>query len=245
MLVTAAGASVKGPHRKQNEDAWRIYHEQQMVVRAGRGFLFMVADGVGGTGAGRYASWHVVDALALFFNCPRDQFNPGRTLQAILNNCNERLNELAAEDKSYTMAATTLALLYVSPMTNKGYMVSIGDSGVFLNHAGQWHQLNKDHRNEAGKVTSHIGMGNKMQISFRPLRMEPGDVYLLCTDGVREEIDEPTLDRMIMQDKHPKTVVEEIVNQANENGGRDNSTAVIVRFGPCADLPSEDDEDDW
>lgn len=243
MKVTAAGGSRKGPQRKQNEDAWRIYQDQSMVHRAARGALFAVADGVGGTGAGRYASWHVVDGLSFFFNVPADRFDPGNTMKEIIVGCHNTLNRLAKEDKAYTMAATTLALLYVAPKRTKGYMLSIGDSGAFVLHRGNWLQLNQDHRDERGKVTSSIGMGRKLQISYRGLRFNDGDRFLLCSDGVREELPEPELAQRLAEDVHPQVIVDSMLAEAESLGGRDNMTAVVVVFGDCPDPPPDPDDD--
>ena len=246
MKITAGGATTKGPHRKQNEDAWRIYADQALVKRAGRGTIYSVADGVGGTGAGRYASWQTVDGLSFFFSAPDAKFDPGDTMKEIISRTHKNLIRLQETDTAYTKAQSTLSLIYVDPKGHKGYMLSIGDSGCFVVHKGKWVQLNQDHRDERGKVTSSLGGSQKMQISYRALRFSDGDVFLLCTDGVRDEVEEPVLQEMLMETKHPSVVAHDIAHLADANGGSDNSTAVVVRIGDCPDAPGDplDDEDD-
>ncbi|MFT5430761.1 MAG: serine/threonine protein phosphatase PrpC [Myxococcota bacterium] len=233
LKITAGGASVKGPHRKQNEDAFRIYQEQAMVRRAGRGAIFAVADGVGGTGTGRFASWHVVDSLALFFNLPDKRFAGGKTLKDILTHCNKTLIRMGEENHSYYQAGTTLALLYASPKPGRGFMIGIGDSGVFVLHKDQWMQLNEDHRNERGKVTSCVGIGEKMTVSSRTIRFFDGDVYLLCTDGVRDMLPDDTIRALVDRKAHPHDIATDLVNAAEEAGGKDNATAIVLRIGDC------------
>ena len=247
MKITAGGASTKGPHRKQNEDAWRIYADQALVKRAGRGTIYSVADGVGGTGAGRYASWQTVDGLSFFFSVPAGKFDAGNTMKEIISRTHQNLLRLQNTDTAYTKARSTLSLIYADDNGRKGYMLSIGDSGCFVVHKGTWVQLNQDHRDERGKVTSSLGGSQKLQISYRALRFSEGDVFLLCTDGVRDEIGEPVLREMLMEYKHPSVVAHEIAHLAEANGGSDNSTAVVVRIGDCPDPPDDplgDDDDD-
>ena len=217
-----------------------------MVRRAGRGFVYCVADGVGGTGAGRYASWQVVDSLAFFFNVPAARFDPGRTMQEIIRRAHVNLLKLAAEKREYTQAAATLAMIYVAPTLKRGYMLSLGDSGVYLLHQDRLHLLNEDHRDERGKVTSAIGLNRALQVSSRPLRFADGQVYLLCTDGVREELPDALLRRKLSDVAHPLVVARDIVLSAEQAGGRDNSTAVVVRFGACPELPARgEDDEEW
>lgn len=238
MQVTAGGTSKRGPHRKQNEDAWRIYQDQAMVKRSGRGFIYSVADGVGGTGAGRYASWHVVDGISFFYNVPADRFDPGNTMKEVILKAHTNLKRLREEDQSYNGAASTLAMLYVSPSgARKGYMLGIGDSGVFVSHDGGWAQLNTDHCDDRGKVISSIGGNKPLQLSFRRLRYHDGDRYLLCSDGVRNELTDEQLHRFLLMDEHPQEVSRLIVDASEAHGGHDNMTAVVVRFGDCPPLP--------
>ena len=132
MKFLAAGQSAKGELKKQNEDAWRIYQDQPMVKRAGRGLLYAVADGVGGTGAGRYASWLVVDTLAFYFSNPAERFDPADALKQIVTRCGDNLRRLAQTDAAYTMAGSTLAMIGILPDGKRAYTFSIGDSPIYV-----------------------------------------------------------------------------------------------------------------
>ena len=234
MDVTAAGASRKGAHRKQNEDAWRIYQDQALVQRAARGTLYAVADGVGGTGAGRYASWQVVDNLSFFFSAPvSGSFSPGDTLKLVLNRCNETLRRLAAEKREYTMAGSTVALLYATPDRSRGFVLGVGDSAVFLLRRGVLRQLNDDHRDERGKVTGFIGMQGRLPVSAAVVRLDEGDRFLLCTDGVREALRRQEIVHCLGSDRHPQAVVQDLLSRAEAADAQDNVTAVVVRVGAC------------
>lgn len=242
MRITAGGSSRKGGHRKQNEDAWRVYQDQAMVRRAGRGTIYAVADGVGGTGAGRYASWQVVDSLAFFFNAPASAtFDPGEMLRQVLVRCNDALRTLAAENREYTMAGSTLALLYAMPDLSKGFVFSIGDSGVFLLRRGALLQLNEDHRDERGKVTSFVGMPGRLTVSTRVIRLDDDDRILLCTDGVREMVDLQAIQDVLERDAHPDDVADTLTAMTEAAGGLDNATAVVVRVGDCPPSSMSDD----
>ncbi len=232
MSLVAAGASRKGEKRKQNEDAWRIYLDQPHVERAGRGSLFVVSDGVGGTGSGKAASWMVVDSLLFYFTAPADPFEPGPLLQQVLKRTTENLCQLAATDKAYTMAGATLALIGVLPGERRGYWLSIGDSPIYLERQGIFHRLNPDHRDARGKVTSYVGMPGHVQVATRPMRIDPGDRFLLCSDGVREMLPEATIRTVLCDGDDIQAIADTIVLLAESAGGDDNATAVVLHVTP-------------
>ena len=205
-----------------------------MVARAGRGLLFAVADGVGGTGAGRYAAWQVVDELAFFFTVPDGRFHPARTVGEVLTRTADRLQRMRAEQREYAHAGATLALLHVAPEGTRGYALGVGDSAVLLLRGGKLHALTEPHRDARGKVTSYVGRPGGMVFSHRAIDFREGDRLLLCTDGVGDMLSLSILAARMGAAVHPRSVVDGLVAEIEEaTEALDNATAVLVRFGHC------------
>jgi PPM family protein phosphatase len=247
MHIDCAGFTHVG-RRSQNEDAW--------VSRPDLG-LFVVADGMGGYEGGEVASHCVVDTFTGF--CERVARDPEATWPHLPSPGHSREEDLLAN--CAWLAQRAVLSRRVGPLREMGSTVvalvlgprgaavaHVGDSRLYRLRAGQLEQLTRDHSvleemREAGMeppprgqspyghfITRALGTG-RAEPSVQRLHVQPGDVYLLCSDGLYEPLgDEGLLARM--EALGAARATETLVEAAYTAGGRDNITAVLVRVLP-------------
>lgn len=233
--VRAAMATDVGRVRDHNEDA-------ALVTPS----VYVVADGMGGHAAGEVASALAVDTMRELAEhstiSPRDVV--GRVLDA-----NRAILQSAARNREQAGMATTLAGL--SRVTVDGSphwaVVNIGDSRVYRLVDGRLTQVSQDH-SEVGELVQ-MGLLNKQEALHHPARnivtrclgrdpLEPvdswvfppraGERFLLCTDGLTNEVDEDEIARLLVDGDDPQAIADALVVAALGAGGRDNVTVVVV-----------------
>jgi serine/threonine protein phosphatase PrpC len=227
LTLTAAARTHIGQVRKRNEDA----------VYAGR-VLFAVADGLGGHTAGDTASTAVINTLR-----PYDQPAPPDTLPAVLggaiHQANTVLRNLVAADPALRGMGTTLVALMWSE--DQAVLANIGDSRAYLLRDGTLRQITEDHTyahlladaadvptlpERISRYLDGLADGRSPDISYRDLR--PGDRLLLCSDGLSGVV--PTEDVLAtLSTVHDREdAADRLVALANELGGPDNITVIVV-----------------
>ncbi|MFH1530020.1 MAG: protein phosphatase 2C domain-containing protein [Pseudomonadota bacterium] len=229
--LVAAASSVVGLLRQRNEDAWRIYQEQEFVRGAGRGFLVAVADGMGGGRAGSEAAWMAVDQLAHFYYTPGNQFRGETTLQDLFFRSNDAVTRLRTTGNTHYGMGTTIVAALFDRSAGAVTVFNIGDSAAFLWRSGRHIRLTTPHVNEAGELTNHIGMGPGLEIERVRTRLAPGDRLLLTSDGVHSYVDEEVIGTLL-GGATPKDIATSITEAADGAGGKDNATALVAEVRP-------------
>jgi serine/threonine protein phosphatase PrpC len=244
MDIDCAGFTHVG-RRSHNEDAW--------VSRPDLG-LFVVADGMGGYEGGEVASHCVVDAFTGF--CERvardpeatwpHRPSPGRSREEdLLANCAWLAQRAVLTRRVGPLREMGSTVVALALGTHGAAVAHVGDSRLYRLRAGQLEQLTRDHSvleemREAGMeppprgqspyghfITRALGT-HRAEPSLHRLHVQPGDVYLLCSDGLYEPLgDEDLGSRMARMRTARET--ELLVEAAHAAGGRDNITAVMVR----------------
>lgn len=143
---------------------------------------------------------------------------------------------------------TTLTMAFSSG--NRLFVIHAGDSRCYLFRTGEIHRLTEDHtvvaemvgRGEISPeqarhhphrhvVTNVLGGGHAgVRIDVQRVSLEPGDVLLLCSDGLTDMLDDDSIAAVLAAEAEPEAVCQRLVAQANEAGGQDNITAVVARF---------------
>lgn len=206
------------------------------------GTTFAVADGMGGHVAGEVAAQ---EALSAF----RDSL--GAITEDGLRSAVSRANS-AVYDRSLAQAelrgmGTTLVALATSPHDQRGVLVNVGDSRAYRLRNSKFVRLSRDHTFvedlvEAGQLTAtearhhpqrHIvtralGIEPGVEIDTWLLELEPGDRYVLCSDGLVGEVPDDTIARMLDEVADPQQVADLLVGTANAMGGHDNITVVVI-----------------
>lgn len=232
---TCAARTDIGLVRSRNEDAYFA----QPLAQPGRG-LWAVADGMGGHAFGDLASGAVVDALA--------SLAPPATLADFIALARERLDRVndALRDEARArqvpvIGSTVVALLVVGL---DAACLWAGDSRIYLYRQGRLQQLTRDHSQfEALKergvdmalaaaspnmITRAVGAADTIAVDVLPLAARDGDIFLLCSDGLSNPVDEGAIAATLAPGDCAQAA-DELVALALANGGRDNITAVVVR----------------
>jgi protein phosphatase len=265
-----SGATDRGLVRERNEDHYLVADlERQMVLcdtsvggtdesrfRSRReGFLFAVADGMGGHAGGSMASQVVLDALAgyLLQRLPWDGIADSdeaaaHELDRALAFCQRRLDQVADRKGLLTgHPGTTLTAAFVSW---PGLLVlHVGDSRLYLHRAGTLTQVTKDHtllqddsghKVAAGAPMRHVLLnaivsGSQRAVGeIRWLQLAQGDTLLLCTDGLTEHVSDEVLTQVLAVGAPAADTCAELIALARQGGGSDNITVIVSRFQPAA-----------
>ena len=220
--------------------------------------LFIVADGMGGHAAGEVASSVAVREVRrviaehreLVEKYGKDESASGRQdilrlLEKAIQGACARVFELAQENTERRGMGTTLSLLLLGG--KRGFIGHVGDSRIYLARTGQVHQLTEDHSliNELIKrgrlkpgdafdspyknaVTRAVGVYESVEVDTFDFDVLPGDNFLLCSDGLSCYLDDD-LTRTHLAGENVREVPDRFIRLANESGGKDNITAVVVR----------------
>jgi PPM family protein phosphatase len=236
MTFRLGAASDRGRIREGNEDSF-----------VASGSLAAVADGKGGAQAGEVASATAADELrGLQDGGPwRTDRLAGDALKQAVLEANRRIREMAAGDKSLEgMGTTVTALLEDDDVV---HLAHVGDSRAYLLRGGELSQLTEDHtlvqelvkqgklRPEEAKrhpqgsiITRALGADADVQVDTATFKIVPGDRLLLCTDGLTAVVDPATIRNVLLRSRDPQQASERLVAMANEQGGPDNVTVVVL-----------------
>jgi protein phosphatase len=270
MVVRSYGLTDVGKRRRQNEDQFLIAElTKALRVRQSslaqpktqysdeRGYLFIVADGMGGHQAGEQASAlavgtieeFVLNTLKWFFHLRSDEEqNVLAEFQAALRQADEKIFEQATRHPELRGMGTTLTMAYSSD--SQLFVVHVGDSRCYLHRNGQLYRLTHDHTlveemlrhhaltpEQAARhylrhvITNCVG-GDRLglQVEVHRVELVPGDTILLCSDGLTEMLPDTRIGEVLAANPDPRVVCEALVEEANARGGRDNITVVVSRY---------------
>jgi protein phosphatase len=241
-------ASNPGKVRTNNEDAMGAFVPVSRHQARSHGFLFAVADGVGGLDLGEVASATAVKTLTEeFAQAQAGTLLPG-LLPRLVQHANAAVHDcrLQPEYRGRKMATTLVAcaLRY-----DQAVISHVGDSRCYLVRNGTARQVTQDHtlvnqQRKLGLITQdEIAESNSRHVLIKSLGPElfvapdtttvpiqPGDVLVLCSDGLHDEMPEATMAEIVSQrNKDAETIARELVTRAVEIDGGDNTTAQVVR----------------
>lgn len=231
---TSASRSHVGLVRDRNEDAFLDQPERR---------LWAVADGMGGHALGDVASRMVVDSLS---SIPAQDDVGQRIAEACarLQAANRQLRVEAAARGVAIIGTTVVALLACDPSC--AYLWA-GDSRIYLYRNGRLKQLTRDHsrlekfksqnNSDAGNalrmpprnmISRAVGAADTLEIDSATMRVNDGDVFVLCSDGLSNAVSEQEMRGQLVAG-NCQQAAESLVALALERGGRDNISVVVVR----------------
>ena len=206
--------------------------------------LFVVADGMGGHNAGEYASRFTVDKMVEVISQNRQQ-EPVAAMKEALTEANSQLLEVAGADPSKSgMGTTVVAATVIGDLL---HVANIGDSRLYVIDHEAIRQITRDHSlveemvrlgemdKAAAKVhpdkniiTRAIGVTRELAVDFFEVELRPGDMILLCSDGLTNMVEDEEIKEIVLEQKNIVEKAEKLINTANENGGKDNITVVLI-----------------
>jgi len=246
--VVFGQASDPGKIRTNNEDAMGAFIPNSRHQARSHGYLFVVADGVGGLDLGEVASSTAVSVLTREFENAQGGAMLISLLPRLVQHANAAVHDrtLAPEYRGKKMATTAVACAL---RHDQAIVSHVGDSRCYLVRKGVAKQITQDHTwvNEQRKmgvisasdmVTSdsrHVlirSLGPEMFVSpdTTALTLQPNDVLVLCSDGLHDEMPEATIAEIVSQNKPVDEVAQELVAKAVEIDGNDNTTAQVIRI---------------
>lgn len=223
-------------------------NEDNVFADDARGF-YIVSDGVGSYRGAAMASRLAVEAAsrALDSKRPEEPRELKRWLGRTVQDANAAMREEAKRDPSRKSMAATLTLLYL--VGNEFYIVHVGDSRLYRRRSGRLDQITRDHtvafeQFEIGAITkeqmqTHPNqklitrtLGNKDFVAPDIIEggLQPGDRFLLCTDGLTKELTDARIAEIMGKETPPDALCAELVDQALQSGGKDNITVIAVHI---------------
>ena len=249
MHATAAAATHVGRIREGNEDAY--------LCADG---LYFVADGMGGHSAGEVASDIAVTTLSELLSKVVHNGLSADDLAAAVRHANTAILTEAMRDRAKAGMGTTLTGLAVADSDRRRALVAnVGDSRTYLWRHGELRQITKDHSHvqslvDRGAITRAearvhyqrnivlraMGIDPDLEVDVFELDIEDGDRFVVCSDGLVDEADDDAIEMAIRTSARPDDLAQSLVQLANDNGGRDNVTVVVVDFTDGPVVPATD-----
>jgi len=248
--VLATGETNVGMKRTHNEDRFACLDEDH---------LYVVADGMGGHASGEVASQMAVDTLREFFRATAADpeatwpykmdksrgYEENRLITGI-KLANLRIYEAAQRDPKLRGMGTTVAGMLV---VDDGVLLAhVGDSRIYRVRDGKMVQLTEDHSllNDYIKmkrlteeeianfphknvIVRALGMKEHVKVDTQLDKPQPGDIYVICSDGLAGPASDEEILEVITQYNDLKTASQKLVEKANTNGGPDNITVVLSK----------------
>jgi len=247
-----------GRRRSNNQDAKNVLPATPQQFRT-RGWLFIVADGMGAHAAGELASAMAGDRIPVIYE-QRSQFSPPLALRMSLERVNAEINAKGESGHEFKGMGTTCTTLVLLP---RGAIVGhVGDSRCYRIRGGVIEQLSRDHSlvweletaggmsreqaNDAAPkniITRSMGPHARVDVDLEgPFPVQAGDVFLLCSDGLSGQARDEEIG-LLAAELDPQTAVDALVGLALVRGAPDNVTVIVARAGEEeATRPSRRDE---
>jgi serine/threonine protein phosphatase PrpC len=244
MGLIASGATDIGRKRKTNQDSFFISLETK---------LFMVADGMGGHNGGDIASQIAVKDMPKFI-AENLTLEPAALVVASIKETNRSIKSFAETRAELVGMGTTIVGFYFRGQNI--YIGNVGDSRGYLVHDKRIFQLTRDHslvqeklnygvytREQAALdpqknvLVRTVGFEDNVEVDLFTYKVVKNDIFLCCSDGLHGKISDEDIvyiinkyipDPSVATQEVADLVVQALINQANENGGQDNITAILV-----------------
>ena len=233
-----ATATDTGRQRNANEDSFFT-----------RAPIFVVADGMGGAQAGEVAS----KTAAETFDRELPSAPPERLLRETIEEANRRVHARAQEDSSLAGMGTTMTAVVVDPAAEEVAIGHVGDSRAYRLRGARLERLTRDHslveemrrkgqltdaqaedHPQRSIITRALGPEPEVDVDVQTVAAQPGDVFLICSDGLTTMLDDETIAGLLIRATSMASAVRALVDEANRAGGRDNITVVLFRLEDAA-----------
>ncbi|MEM7331807.1 MAG: Stp1/IreP family PP2C-type Ser/Thr phosphatase [Chloroflexota bacterium] len=237
-----------GQKRDTNQDFVAYWQPNTEEEEDKHGWLYIVADGVGGADAGDFASRFASEQTIESYLNNEAELHWGQRLVKSMQIANTNLRQYVAENTENSRMATTMvaAIIYKSHL----FVTNVGDSRGYLWQNGQFSQITKDQslvaklveegaisEEEAKEhphgniILSSLGSEANPQIDLFDFKLQSGDILLLCSDGLTKYVEDDEIAQVI-QSGSPSEASQKLIRMANERGGSDNISVGIVHYFP-------------
>jgi len=231
LQISSGGATHVGMVRTDNEDCFRIVPSLN---------LFVLADGMGGEAHGEIASSLAVETVVK--HCLEGTENPSaqlfgeakpgltprtRRVLSAIHLANEKVFQSAEDHPEQQGMGATLTVAWIAD--SQLSIGHVGDSRVYLLRSGALQQLTSDH---SLVLLRALGTQPDVEVDSEEVALFPRDVLLLCSDGLTRMVTEPEIAGALQSEPQPQRAAEKLVALANESGGLDNVSVIVVALKP-------------
>jgi len=243
--ISAACVCDVGQARTNNEDNFRLGLDDG---------IFIVSDGMGGHQSGEIASRIVVEILPQILLNHAAEVREQYSYQAIIAQAVLDLNQLVSQKGGKELGlhgmGATLALAWVTDERGMVHLANVGDSRIYYYHNQALKQISLDHSivsllllqgeiqaEEArdhparGRLYRYLGMDGEAVAEIHRIHMEPGDILLLCSDGLTDDLADQYIQSVLSAQMDLQMACQALVDEANRQGGKDNITAMLLKWG--------------
>jgi protein phosphatase len=228
------GRTDVGLQRSQNEDSILLEPEHR---------AFVICDGMGGHASGAVASQVAVETISDMLRRTPAVDGQEPMVAAILAANQAVFTRAQADPQCHGMGTTVVGVRFAEELV---HVCHIGDSRIYLLRDGMLQQLTRDHSlvnlyadhpemiGKLGPAHSNIivravGLHAEVEVEHNVIEMEPGDVYLLCSDGLVDMADDWMVREMLTSGDDLATTADNLIRAANAHGGADNVSVILVR----------------
>lgn len=245
--VTIGSASHVGKKRTENQD-FHAYFSPEDGQYNRKGLLVVLADGMGGHAGGAKASKTAVDTVMQEYY-RMNSMDISDSLEEAFHIANEKVHSIGHSDKQFEGMGSTLTAVVIKK--GKLYFAHVGDSRGYIIDDSGISQFTEDHsyvaslikagaiRPEEAKqhpegniITRAVGIKSELEVDVvdEPIPLRPSQYILLCCDGLWGQVPDTEILDTIRQYREPDVICEKLVEKANDSGGPDNITVVVVRI---------------
>lgn len=248
--ITFSHGTDVGRVRDHNED-WVAVYDPPTPEAKHKGQLFVIADGMGGYLAGEVASRMAVETIQReYYADPSD--DPATRLQNAVQTANAAVFDSAHSERAHSGMGTTIVATAL--IGRKAYIAAVGDSRAYIIHQGKLIQITQDHsfvgeqiraglltkeqarlHPQRNVITRALGSQPTVQVDLFVGELSEGDVLIMCSDGLTGHVPEDRLQDVALE-LPPEQAIKKLIQMANENGGSDNISVIVLRAG--AQTPS-------
>jgi serine/threonine protein phosphatase PrpC len=215
--------------------------------------VYIVADGMGGHNGGDTASKATVETIVREIGHSSEK-NPVLILDGAIGSANAFIRERADQDENLKGMGTTVVA--ATCIGSSLHVANVGDSRLYV-VGDSISQITVDHsfveemikrggidrnaaRNHPDKniITRAVGACRTVDADFFHVELQPGDVVLLCTDGLTNMVEDDTIKHILKSRGSVREKAERLISEANRNGGRDNISVIVL--DPFADEVEHD-----
>ena len=259
--LECGGRTEAGPHRETNEDTIGCFAPPDPLALQRKGYLYVVADGLGGHSAGEVASSSAVARLGEEYYSPSNHTRIEPALRQAVQAANLRIHELTHRHPEYRSMETTLSAVAVAG--SQAYIAHIGDTRIYHWREGKLTQLTSDHSEAAElvrlrilkpeKVRDHPGRNTLTRTLGSRLIPRPdylrqpvlsGDQFVLCTDGLWSEVEDQEI-ASVVASRSPAEASGTLIQYALERDCGDNVSVQVVRVVSLPETGPEPGRNGW
>jgi protein phosphatase len=259
--LEACGLTDAGPHRDNNEDSIGCFAPTDPLALQRKGYLYVVADGLGGHNAGEVASSSAVARLGEEYYSPSNHTRIEPALRNAVQAANLRIHELTHRNPEYRSMETTLSAIAIAGA--QAYVAHIGDTRIYHWRDGRLSQLTSDHSEAAElvrmrilkpeRVRDHPGRNTLTRTLGSRLIPRPdylrqpvvaGDRFVLCSDGLWSELEDAEIGDVVGEHA-PVEACRELIQRALQRDCLDNVSVQVVRVVSVQQSAAEPSRNGW